>query len=365
MSFTALFLSLYFLFQKKFKDDGYLFLYLSVIVLSYEAFYKTLIHSRLIVDFVYAYIPGRFFNLLIYPIFLLFVWTVTKKNFRMKLSHKLLLCTFIIYSIYVFIYSLLIPTNTKLEMLHSFYSDGRPGPFNYWSNPETLLKSTLIPLIFMVVIVLDFFKFRLKYTTVQSKRLINILSVVIGSYFIFNQLANPIYSWFFELTNISMIEWTVDIIFLTFIIFLLCIISLMVNTGSSFLPKSKYSTSSLEINAYNELIANARIAIERDTLFKNENLTLKELADKLGTNPKYLSQAINDHLKISYVDFVNEYRVRDSEKQLLDIDNNLLTLEAIGFNAGFKSKSTFFRVFKKMNGQTPKQFIQAKRSSNA
>ncbi len=365
ISFTTLFLSLFFIFQKKLKNDGYIFLYVSILILGYELFYKTLIHSCLIYDFHLLYIPGRLNNLLIYPVFLFFVWSITKQEFKLRGIHKLLLLAFVFYGVYVLISGLLIPLNDKLEMLNSFYSDNRPGPFNYWLNPKALFKSTIIPLLFLGVIAFDFFRFKRRNANIQSKRLIYILSVVIVLYFLYNQLSNLIYKWVYGATRFSMIEWPIDIAFLSIIIILLSVMVLLVNTGSTFLPPPKYSGSALDGSYYEDIINKAKSYIENNELYKKEKLSLTELSKSLDTNPKYLSQAINHHLKLSFVDFINNYRVEEAKKQILNDKNSSLTLEAIGQMAGFKSKSAFFRAFKKTTNVTPNQFVKSKRSSNS
>ena len=363
--FIALFLGSFFLLQKKFKNDGYLFLYASILILGFELFYKTLIHSKLIYNLSMFYFPGRFYNLLIYPVFLLFVWYVIKPEFKLKTIHKLLLLTFIIYSLYVLSKSLLIPTNEKLEMLNAFYNDTRPGPYNYWLNFDSLLKSTIIPLLFLGIIGYDFLKFKKKNMSGQSKRLMHILSTIIVGYFLFNQFSNIIYQWFYKTTKFSMIEWPIDITFLSILIVALSIIALLVNTGSVFLPPTKYIGSPLEGSSYDIIINKAKEYIECNELYKKDKLTLTELSKSIDTNPKYLSQAINHHLKLGFVDFINNYRVEEAKRQILDTSNDSLTLEAIGMMAGFKSKSAFFRAFKKVTKVTPNQFLKTKRSANS
>lgn len=365
ISFTTLFLGLFFLFQKKFKNDGYLFLYASILILGFELFYKTLIHSRLIFDLPVFYLPGRFYNLLIYPIFLFFVWSVIKREFTLKKGHKLLLIALVCYTAYVFVSGLLIPSNDKLDMLNAFYQDSRPGPFNYWFNINSLFKSTIIPLMFLGVIAYDFFRFKKKSISNQSKRLIHILSTIIIVYFLFNQFSNLIYKWAYCATKFSMIEWPIDITFLSFIIILLSIMALLVNTGSNFLPAPKYLGSVLDEGNYKDIVNKAKSYIESNELYKKDKLLLTELSKSIDTNPKYLSQAINHHLNLSFVDFINNYRVEEAKKQMLDKNNSLLTLEAIGQMAGFKSKSAFFRAFKKATKVTPNQYIKSKRSSNS
>jgi AraC-like DNA-binding protein len=141
--------------------------------------------------------------------------------------------------------------------------------------------------------------------------------------------------------------------------------ALLVNTGSVFLPPTKYIGSSLEESLYEKIIQKAKSYIESNELYKKEKLTLVVLSKSIDTNPKYLSQAINHHLKLSFVDFINDYRVEEAKNQMLNYKNSLLTLEAIGQMAGFKSKSAFFRAFKKTMNVTPNQFVKSKRSTNS
>src|SRR6056297_1684079 len=106
-------------------------------------------------------------------------------------------------------------------MLNSFYRDTRPGPFNYWLNVNSLVKSTIIPLLFLGIIAYNFFLFKKRNVTIQSKRLMNILSAIIIGYFLFSQFSNLIYKWVYGATKFSMIEWPIDITFLSILIVLL------------------------------------------------------------------------------------------------------------------------------------------------
>ena len=94
-------------------------------------------------------------------------------------------------------------------------------------------------------------------------------------------------------------------------------------------------------------------------MFLKSKLTLKELADYLDINSKYLSQLINKNYTKSFSEFVNEYRIGYAKKELLSMKNKNLTISAISENCGFNSKSTFNEVFKKFTGQTPSLFIKS------
>ena len=55
-----------------------------------------------------------------------------------------------------------------------------------------------------------------------------------------------------------------------------------------------------------------------------------------------------------FAHFINEKRVERAKKLL--VNNHHLSLEGIGYEAGFNSKSSFFATFKKLTGQTPAQY---------
>ena len=67
-----------------------------------------------------------------------------------------------------------------------------------------------------------------------------------------------------------------------------------------------------------------------------------------------LSRLINENLNSSFTEFINEYRVEEA-KQLIAINANY-TIEAIGNQSGFNSKSAFYKAFKTYTGTTPAKF---------
>ena len=108
-----------------------------------------------------------------------------------------------------------------------------------------------------------------------------------------------------------------------------------------------------QINPYREAI---RLSMERDKLFLDPELTRQVLADHLKINPNVLSTILNRHLKKSFYDFVNDYRVKEVQRKIQDPAYLHYTLEGIGLDSGFNSKSTFNAMFKKITGQTPRAY---------
>lgn len=102
------------------------------------------------------------------------------------------------------------------------------------------------------------------------------------------------------------------------------------------------------------LIEKLNSIIINERLFTNPDLKLSEVARRLGVSNHELSKLINDNLDKNFTELINEYRIEEA-KQLLT-SNSLYTIEAIGNQSGFNSKSAFYKAFKKVTNTTPAKF---------
>ena len=120
------------------------------------------------------------------------------------------------------------------------------------------------------------------------------------------------------------------------------------------LPTEKYSNKKIEDSDASILLQKLKIAMEEKEIFKNPNLKLKDVATEIDIPQHQLSQLLNDNLGKSFSLFINEYRIQAASN--LMTTNHHLTLEGIGQEVGFSSKSTFYATFKKLQGTTPAKF---------
>jgi AraC-like DNA-binding protein len=91
-------------------------------------------------------------------------------------------------------------------------------------------------------------------------------------------------------------------------------------------------------------------------VYTNPELTIVDLAEGISKHPKLVSEAINTVGKQNFNSYVNHYRIKMAEALLVKGDSLNLSVEGIGIEAGFKSKSTFYSAFKKFTGTTPSRF---------
>ncbi len=90
--------------------------------------------------------------------------------------------------------------------------------------------------------------------------------------------------------------------------------------------------------------------------FLDPKLTIYKLAKGVGTNIKYLRYVISYQSNLSFVKFVNSYRVEQAKDFLTSPEHSVYTIETIGEMSGFKSKSSFYTAFKEVTNTTPSEF---------
>jgi AraC-like DNA-binding protein len=97
-----------------------------------------------------------------------------------------------------------------------------------------------------------------------------------------------------------------------------------------------------------------------DQPWREPELTLGELAQRLQVHPALLSKVINQGCGQNFNDFVNAYRVAEARRKLADPRFAHYSLVGVALESGFNSKSTFNRVFKKLTGQAPGELARPK-----
>lgn len=102
----------------------------------------------------------------------------------------------------------------------------------------------------------------------------------------------------------------------------------------------------------------------QEGLHRDSKLTINDLAGKLDTKSKYVSQVINEMLGKNFYNFVNEYRIQDAKKLLTDPEYQKYSVEGLAHMVGFNTKSSFNAAFKKHTGTTPSQYRRENHMQN-
>lgn len=125
------------------------------------------------------------------------------------------------------------------------------------------------------------------------------------------------------------------------------------------IPKNSKNTSDTK-NMYFENFLELMI---EEKLYRNPELSRDIVAEKLNMSSGYLSQLISASVNSNFTTLINDYRIDEVKQMLLNSEFDKYSIVAIGLEAGFKSKSTFYSEFKKKTGYTPNQFKLIKNKS--
>jgi AraC-like DNA-binding protein len=96
--------------------------------------------------------------------------------------------------------------------------------------------------------------------------------------------------------------------------------------------------------------------VETDKLYLNPLIKIDDLAANLNISEKALSNLLNQYIGKNFNDFINEYRVEEAKKKLVDPALSQFTIAAIAYECGFNSLATFQRCFKQFTGITPSKY---------
>lgn len=118
----------------------------------------------------------------------------------------------------------------------------------------------------------------------------------------------------------------------------------------------KYENSTLQESRKDKYVEQIVQFMENEKPYLNPTLTLSELAEQIKIPSHHLSQVINEKLECNFLDFVNQYRVKEAQELLINPENKNFTIMSIAYDAGFNSKSTFYAAFKKQTAMTPSQY---------
>lgn len=113
---------------------------------------------------------------------------------------------------------------------------------------------------------------------------------------------------------------------------------------------------------HTELIQRLDLLMQVEKPYRRPDLKIGWVADQLRVSLHELSAAINQEKKQHFYDYINGYRVEELKQTLLDPKNTDYTLAAIAEAAGINSRTSFYRIFKKQVGCTPKQYIDRHKS---
>lgn len=316
-----------------------------------------LIHSRLIYVLPkYFGWPGHF-KLLLYPLLLLYVGLINGRH-PFTRAHLILFLPFLIEFI-TWLPQRIAWTSTFTESaIDAFYADNRPGPTYRWSTLWLFFFRFFIPVVFSVLLLIQVRQLRHLHNKSIPIRLLSWLAILALFYALFADLINIV---LYEYLGESFSEWPSEIIILsasTFVIGFHLITQTSGKPHDSESAKGSYLTSSLSRQEAEEIFIIFNKCVLAEQLFLDPGCSLQGVATRIGTNPRYLSQAINSISGSGFTEHINKFRIDHAIHLLRGEHAVIYTIEAIGQLSGFRSKSVFYRAFEQHTGTSPAKFRQ-------
>ena len=94
-------------------------------------------------------------------------------------------------------------------------------------------------------------------------------------------------------------------------------------------------------------------ALANDKAYLDDELTLSDLAESLDMKPADLTDLIKWSDYENFYDMINSHRIEAVKTALIKSDEQVIQL---AYQCGFRSKSTFNKIFKEKTGLTPKAY---------
>ncbi len=87
-----------------------------------------------------------------------------------------------------------------------------------------------------------------------------------------------------------------------------------------------------------------------------DGIKLREVADIAHLTPQAFCRYFKKHTRKTYIIFLSEIRINEACKRMLS--GNFDCISSVAYDSGFSSAVSFNRVFKKVTGKSPRQYLR-------
>ena len=294
----------------------------------------------LIIGYTHLAYIGAPFAFLLGPLFHLYISSITEENFIPRRKH---IIHFLPFAVYV------------LFLLLKYYFHSAEWKVNYIKTEGAeLWKILMLLLNFQVIIyvaaglnVLRNYRKQIKntYSSVEKINYSWLEFIFYGLFFL----------WLADLSRyiaalLRSHEWAlIELFFFSgFLVFCYIILYKVITEPAIFSPvveavtKKKKALSDLSNQRYLDQLL---VYIEKEKPYLNPSITLFDISEQTKIPVRSLSDVINSSLNQNFYDFINSYRIKEAENQLISESGK--TILEILYEVGFNTKSSFNQAFKK------------------
>ena len=125
------------------------------------------------------------------------------------------------------------------------------------------------------------------------------------------------------------------------------------------LTLEKYQKSGLTDSFSIELKEQLLELFAEEKIYKESNISLGILAQRLGTTRHNISQVINEHFDLNFFHLINKYRIEEAKEIFKNDQNRNLNIIDVAYDVGFNNKVTFNKAFKAETNMTPSLYLRS------
>jgi AraC-like DNA-binding protein len=295
------------------------------------------------------------------PLLYFYVVSLITPNFKFQkrhLLHFIPLLVFQSYAFFIYFKALGVETNVEKDTL----------VLSLWYTPIKKGEDYLIVPFIISYLIAGYYKlkeYRQKlndsisdntYPTFNWLIKIFVLTSIVGLI----NFVNLLLDFVFNLNSSHSFHWQALYLYIAFLIYYLGFVGYQQpNFEIKGLGKSEKSVKTLNKEKFNSIKKLLIKSLEIDKVFLNPTLNAKALAKKLSISQANLSIVVNQSFNKNFRDLINHYRLEEFKTKLNKLDHSHFSILSLALDCGFNSEASFYRIFKKQTGMSPKEFAKS------
>jgi AraC-like DNA-binding protein len=290
--------------------------------------------------YAYYYLPSGF---LYGPILLWHFRRNIEEGFRLSFWHLAHLLPFFIVLVYLWP-MFTMPALERIAFISENFLD-YIMPVNYARAFHLLLYG----------IVLIAYLYKNRYS-LHPKRKLYAWSIIL-IYFI----SSVVISWLTQFAN----SWRDFAVYYFVACNIIIVIGILLYTDPVFLTDfaQKYLKSAISKKDKKRIRTKIVTAFEEENAFARNDLNLSVLGEIIGEKNHHISQTFSDEMEEGFHSYVNRHRIEYAKVLLTHPDYQNYTIEAIGQEAGFNNRVSFYKAFRQFTSTTPSEYRKGRLNS--
>lgn len=299
------------------------------------------------------------------PLLYLYVRSVSKKGFRLRRRHLLHLIPLLCYVVYAYLIYYQYDDLTQYRLMVTL------EVFNHWSFKYFNVIRDSLRVAYGIAGIYALFEYqaiiRERFSEIQKIDMQWLVSIVVG-FLLYRawMFIESMYSAGFIILYGEATHHYIEVMELSgllsgYMAFLLIVMLVffglrysLILEGVEYISQNGDSKRSLSLDWKTA----KRISdyMEHKRPYLEHNITIDELSGRLSLPTRTLSLLLNRHFGKNFFEYVNSYRVEAAKEMLCSDEAKELSIVDIMHESGFSSKSSFNDCFKKIVGETPREY---------